>query len=63
MGHVCRTVIYLKDMADFGLVNRMYEKFFNEDSALDIVFPARSTIQVASLPLGALVEIEAIASL
>ena len=44
------------DMADFPEMNALYAEYFGEDNA-----PARSTIQVAALPKGALVEIEAIA--
>ncbi len=56
-GDVVRTCIYLKDMGDFAQVNEVYAGFFKEDQ------PARSTIQVAALPRGALVEIDAIARL
>ncbi len=55
MDHVVKTTIFLFDMGDFLRVNEVYASFFGENP------PARSTIQVAKLPLGALVEIEAIA--
>ena len=55
MDHVVKTTIFLFDMGDFLRVNEVYASFFGEKP------PARSTIQVAKLPLGALVEIEAIA--
>ena len=55
MDHVLKTTIFLADMGDFPRVNEAYATFFGETP------PARSTIQVAKLPLGALVEIEAIA--
>jgi 2-iminobutanoate/2-iminopropanoate deaminase len=53
--HVVKTTIFLANMDDFAKVNEAYGEFFDEDP------PARSTIQVARLPLNALVEIEAIA--
>ena len=47
--------LYLADMADFATMNSVYAAHFDEP------FPARTTIQAAALPLGALVEIEVIA--
>ena len=55
MEQVVKTTIFLADMADFATVNGIYA------AALPDVPPARSTVQVAALPLGGLVEIEAIA--
>lgn len=52
---VMKTTIFLTDLNDFGTVNGIYAEFFGE------VKPARSTVQVAALPKGALVEIEAVA--
>lgn len=52
---VVKTTVYLADMADFKEMNRTYAEFFTEDP------PARTTIQVAGLPRGAAIEIEAIA--
>lgn len=54
-GHIVKTTIFLKDMADFAAVNAVYAGFFAAD------YPARSTVQVAGLPLGGLVEIECVA--
>lgn len=54
--HVLKTTIFLTDMANFGAVNEVYRSFVSEP------YPARSTIAVAALPMGALVEIEMIAS-
>jgi 2-iminobutanoate/2-iminopropanoate deaminase len=54
---IVKTTIFLKDMADFATVNEVYGSFFPGDK------PARSTIEVAGLPKGGLVEIEAILSL
>ena len=53
---VVKTTIYLKDLADFGAVNEIYGSYFKESP------PARATVQVAGLPRGALVEIDAIAT-
>ena len=53
--HVVKTTIFLADLADFARVNALYSEVFQHEP------PARSTIQVAALPLGALVEIEVIA--
>lgn len=52
---VVKTTVFLRDMADFSVVNLVYAGFFSND------YPARSCVQVAQLPKGALVEIEAIA--
>jgi len=52
---VVKTTVFLADMNDFGRMNQAYGSFFSEDP------PARSTVQVAKLPAGARVEIEAIA--
>ncbi len=54
---IVKTTIFLKNMADFATVNEVYGSFFPADK------PARSTIEVAGLPKGGLVEIEAILSL
>jgi 2-iminobutanoate/2-iminopropanoate deaminase len=53
--NVVKATMFLQDMADFPKVNPIYEVGFDGHK------PARSTIQVAKLPLGALVEIEVIA--
>ncbi|KAI4472219.1 2-iminobutanoate/2-iminopropanoate deaminase rida [Holotrichia oblita] len=53
---VVKTNIFLTDMNDFSSVNDIYKEYFKKD------FPARSTFQVSKLPLGATVEIEAIAA-
>lgn len=57
MERVVKTIIFLKDIADFAKVNEIYGSFFTENP------PARSTVQVAALPKGGLIEIEAIAIL
>ncbi|CAK8053700.1 Rid family detoxifying hydrolase [Eupransor demetentiae] len=52
--NVVKTTIFMTNVADFALVNLVYADFFAEVKTL----PARSTVQVAALPAGALVEIE-----
>jgi len=52
---VLKTTVFLKDMNDFAKMNAVYAEFFPEHP------PARSTLAVAALPRGALVEIEAVA--
>ena len=53
---VVKTTIYLADLQDFGNVNEIYARTFGQ------VLPARATVQAAGLPRGALVEIDAIAT-
>ena len=55
---VVRTTVYLVDLADFSTVNGLYAEVFGEGVA-----PARACVQVAALPLGARVEIDAVACL
>lgn len=55
MRSVVKTTVYLVDLGDFPAMNAVYGKFFPEDP------PARATVQVAKLPAGARVEIDAIA--
>lgn len=52
---VVRVGIFMTDLADFKPVNEVYATFFTADC------PARATVQVAALPLGAKIEIEAVA--
>lgn len=54
---VIKTTVFLKDINEFGLMNEVYGTFFTEN------FPARSAFQVAALPKGGSVEIEAVALL
>ena len=54
MNAVVKTTVLLQSMDDFARLNEVYARFFHEDP------PARATYQVGRLPLGALVEIEAI---
>jgi 2-iminobutanoate/2-iminopropanoate deaminase len=55
LAHVVKTTLFLRNMADFPVVNEIYGIFFPESP------PARSTVEVAGLPKGALIEIEAVA--
>ena len=54
--NVIKTTIFITDMKNFSKVNKSYGKFFNESTA-----PARETVEVSALPLGANVEISVIA--
>jgi 2-iminobutanoate/2-iminopropanoate deaminase len=55
LGDIVKTTIYVVDLGDFDLVNRIYGEHLSPP------YPARSTVQVAALPRGARVEIEAVA--
>ena len=55
MDNVIKTTVFLQSMGDFAAMNAVYAEFFTEGS-----YPARSAVEVAALPKGALVEIEAI---
>ncbi len=53
--NVVKTTVFLRDMNDFAAMNAVYAEFFTADA------PARSAVQVAALPKGVAVEIEAVA--
>lgn len=53
--HVVKTTVFLQDIGEFARMNAVYAGFFPENP------PARSAVQVAALPLGGRVEIEAVA--
>ena len=55
LGAVVKTTIYLTDLANFAAVNQVYATYFRDTP------PARATVQVAALPRGAQVEIDAVA--
>lgn len=55
LDRVVKTTVLLAEMKDFARVNGVYARYFTEP------FPARAAYQVAGLPLGGLVEIEAVA--
>ena len=52
---VIKTTVFITDMTQFGAINAVYSEFFTEP------YPARSCVQVAALPKGVSIEIEAIA--
>jgi len=54
-GNVVKTTVFLASMSDFKAMNEVYATFFSDPP------PARSTVAVKDLPLGALVEIEVVA--
>lgn len=54
--NVVKTTVYLANMSDYQTVNKIYAEFFGPHK------PARTTIQVAALPIQALIEIDAIAT-
>ena len=56
MANVVKTTVFMADMNDFADMNAVYAEFFAEP------FPARSAVAVKTLPTGALVEIEVVAS-
>ena len=56
MNNVVKTTVFLADMNDFADMNSVYAEFFSEP------YPARSAVAVKTLPKGALVEIEVVAS-
>lgn len=55
LSNVVKTTVFLKDLNDFQVLNGLYADYFGDHK------PARSTIQVAKLPLDSLVEIECVA--
>lgn len=57
MDKIVRTGIFMTDLADFVPVNEVYASFFSANP------PARATVQVAALPRGAKIEIEAVAEI
>jgi 2-iminobutanoate/2-iminopropanoate deaminase len=57
LDRIVKTTVFLTDLADFGAMNEAYARRFGQHR------PARSTVQVAALPRGARVEIDAIAAL
>jgi 2-iminobutanoate/2-iminopropanoate deaminase len=55
LNNIIKITVYLTDLSEFTRMNQVYEKFFSETK------PARACVQVAALPKGAKVEIDAIA--
>ena len=63
MLNVVKTTVFLKNMKDFGKMNRAYSKFFEENGASGN-FPARSCVEISAFPAqGMIIEIEAIVAL
>jgi 2-iminobutanoate/2-iminopropanoate deaminase len=57
LANAVKVTVFLADIADFQRVNAVYAQYFSEP------YPARSAVQVAALPLGAAIEIEAVIAL
>ena len=57
LADILKTTVFLTDLGDFGTVNEIYGTYFGPD------YPARSCVQVAALPAGAKIEVEAIVAL
>lgn len=55
LDNVLKTSLFIKNMDDFALINKIYAEFFNNDP------PARSCVEVARLPKDVLIEMEAVA--
>ncbi len=55
LAHVLKVTVFMTDLGEFGAMNEVFAKRFGDHR------PARSTVQVAALPTGARVEIEAVA--
>lgn len=56
LSNVCKVNIFIMNMDDYGKINEVYINFFGNEH-----LPARAVVQVANLPLGALVELECVA--
>jgi len=54
--NIVKLTVYLKDFADFPVINKQFKEFF-----IDCTYPARSTVEVSKLPMDAMVEIDCIA--
>lgn len=57
MDNVVKTVVFIKNMDDFGAINEVYAKYFPSP------YPARSCVEVARLPKDVLIEVEAVANI
>ncbi|MBR3870974.1 MAG: RidA family protein [Clostridia bacterium] len=53
--NVVKTTVFIQNMSDFSVINEIYQSYFSEP------YPARSCVEVAKLPKGVLIEVEAIA--
>jgi len=61
-GNVVKTTIFITDMNQFGEINSVYGKYFENEQAAGAGFPARETVQVSALPKFVNVEISMIAT-
>ena len=57
MADVLKTTVFLQDLGTFAAVNAIYAEYFGPN------YPARSCVEVAKLPMGALVEVEAVVAM
>ena len=57
MENVLKTTVFLQDLGSFAAVNAVYAEYYGPN------YPARSCVEVAKLPMGALVEVEAIVAM
>ena len=57
MDNVVKTTVFIQNMKDFAIVNKIYETYFTEP------YPARSCVEVSKLPKDVLIEVEAIAEI
>ena len=57
MADILKTTVFLTDLGSFAAVNEIYAQYFGPD------YPARSCVQVSALPMGAQIEVEAVAAL
>jgi 2-iminobutanoate/2-iminopropanoate deaminase len=61
VANIIHIKVYLRDMNDFGKMNRTYKKFFNDNGVTE-KYPSRSTLEVSNLPVAALLlELDAVA--
>ncbi len=57
MDKVIKTTVFIQNMEDFAVINKIYEEYFSKP------YPARSCVEVSKLPKGVLIEVEAIAQI
>lgn len=57
MENVLKTTVFMQDLSAFGEVNAVYAEYFGPD------YPARSCVEVSKLPMGALIEVEAVVAM
>lgn len=57
IGNVVKTTVFIQNMEDFAVINKIYEEYFTPP------YPARSCVEASKLPKGVLIEVEAIAEI